>query len=181
MLGSSVWCVTIHSCVVLGAALCVAIHLTQSRLGAGQSLPVDPKPPVGRGSSCPSAGPEHDLSKTLMHQLPEDKFWEEMKVRYGENQNMVSSVVAGGCALAVWLHAWGGRRWRVPRPEPEHGGREGLPRFALWSRWRAVCVCMPVPAASAGRGLSHGAAPTQTCPTVRKLMPPMIVAMLPMD
>lgn len=25
-----------------------------------------------------------------MHTLAEEKFWEEMKVRYGENQNMVS-------------------------------------------------------------------------------------------
>lgn len=48
-----------------------------------------------------SAGPEHDLSKTLMHQLPEEKFWEEMKVRYGENQNMVSVLVC--CDLPCCL------------------------------------------------------------------------------
>ncbi len=38
-----------------------------------------------------------------MHTLAEEKFWEEMKVRYGENQNMVS---ASGLACRAWCEIW---------------------------------------------------------------------------
>ncbi|PRW20337.1 gramicidin biosynthesis [Chlorella sorokiniana] len=64
----------------------LAYQATQELVRRGWPLPL--KVFISANRSPLLAGPEHDLSKTLMHRLPEEKFWEEMKVRYGDNQNM---------------------------------------------------------------------------------------------